>query len=404
METELKDYFENLIEDKMNPYIHYNTYDNAILTENRIPLTEIGQPDKSKCVTENEQFSMLYWKKCFNPSDFAALKYGNFIDCGYQIIIDIVKRINGKEITLDFIKATLYKSYFGLFDKYRDKLINILEIEGKKYLTDQLERKIINLVDFIFSDEYFITNFDLIILMIEFQIPAIIISHKPVFLSLYERRFLILNKSLDESNKEYVFIITSPSRNEHIVNYKLINKIEDNSILISLDELDCNKRDNIIDAIKEYTADIDSFLASYQIKKKTKYQERAHLSELNESLRLEPPVPEKRATESAINPNLLRIKKPKIVKKKGNITRKILSDENITKEKRIIEELITTYTYHEWNKLRKNPSSDIPSHYNQYRALSFPELKKKYGIKLKTKRNRQLLHLEDDDDDDDQEV
>ena len=407
METEVKDYFENLIEDKINPYVHYNTYDNANLIEKRANLSDFEKEDNSECVTEIEKVKMIYWKACFISTDFAALKYYNTSACGYKIIIDIVNRIREKELTIENIKSDLYKLYSNLFLRYKQQIINILETEGKKYLTDQLNMKSINIMDVIYSEEYFITNFDLMILMIYYKIPAILISNKPIFLSLYERRFLILNDTIAEpsiSNSQtaatavtavksntFVFIITSPSRNEHIATYQLINKIEDNRILLSLDELQCNKKKDIELALTEYT-DINTFLGEYQVRKKTKYQERGKISKLNEILSLQaereghPIVPievvKKKTTGKKKTKRFLPLTPPEVDQ-----------DETIDQEKRIIEEIILTYKPVKWNQLRKQPNSELPPQYNPYRGLTILELKQKIGKKqkAKTKKQRPIL-------------
>ena len=381
LETGMKDYFLDLTEDTMNPYVHYNTYDTAKITDNKVLMKEYIERESGDCIKEQEELSVVYWKKCFSPMKYIAFKYTNTKLCGYSIVIDIVKNIQGIDLKIENIKKVLYDTYSDFYKKYESQLIYILETEGKKYLTDQLSKKIINLYDFVESDDFFISNFELMILMVHYNIPSIIISHKNIFLASYEKRFFILYDDIKRKDKSFVFILSSPTRNDYTTNYKLIRQ-KDENILIPLDDMDCNKREEIEQSLREYT-DIDKFLSSFQIKKKTKYVVRGKLSKLSETMPLE--VEGEKSEGELFPTDIFSVSK---TRKMTTLLSKYMKED---KDVELIEKIIREYKPVEWNRQRKLPAADILTEYDAYKKYPIVQLKKMLTEKKRRRNTRKKL-------------
>jgi hypothetical protein len=386
LETGLKDYFVDLTEDTINPYVHYNTYDTAKITD-KVVMKENVERENGDCIKEEEEMSVVYWKKCFSPMKYIAFKYSNTKLCGYRIVIDIVKNIQGIDLTIEKIKKVLYDTYSDFYKKSESQLMYILETEGKKYLTDQLSKKVINLYDFVESDDFFISNFELMILMVHYKIPSIIISHKNIFLTSYEKRFFILYDDAKRKDKSFVFILSSPTRNDYITNYKLIRQ-KDENILVSLDEMDCNKREDIEKALIEYI-DIDKFVSSFQIKKKTKYVVRGKLSKLSETMPLEVEGEKGQGEQGQEEKGEMIPTEISSVSKTRKLTTLLSKYMKEDKDVELIEKIIREYKPVEWNRQRKQP--DILSEYDAYKKYPIVQLKKMLTEKKRKRNTRKKL-------------
>ena len=75
-------------------------------------------------------------------------------------------------------------------NKYFYKIVDILIIEGKKTLGDQVkdEAKLLTFDDFIYTDNYFLTTFDLWLLVTKFEIPTIFISQQFILQTKYTKK------------------------------------------------------------------------------------------------------------------------------------------------------------------------------------------------------------------------
>ena len=89
------------------------------------------------------------------------------------------------------IKKILYQEYSIFLEDFSEQIIDILILEGKKKLGDQVKSGILPFVDFITTDNYFLTTFDLWLLIKKFEIPTIFIS---------------TTKLLETNNKDHFFI------------------------------------------------------------------------------------------------------------------------------------------------------------------------------------------------------
>ena len=150
--------------------------------------------------------------------------------CTFEIIFDIIKNNNPETniLRINQLKEILVEEY-NKYSKDIYKIGHILYSEGKTELAEKLLSGEIKLDIAIMSDNYYITNLDLILIAKHFNLPLILLSSK----SLQENKksFLIINKS---PNDEYYFVLTSPAKADLSSPYKLFY---DKSIRINLNKV-----------------------------------------------------------------------------------------------------------------------------------------------------------------------
>ena len=248
-----QEYFETLNTAVTNKYINYNSYDEVqpILTQvydNTIPSLDhaIGIKNDHSCELKViESITSSVWKKCF-PDNYSEIEYSKKVTdengneeiaktnyCTFAFIIDLIERKTGKKLQINQVKNELFEEYKKYVEKYIDKITNILIIEGKKTLGDQLHAGTLTFSSFIYTDNYFLTPFDLWLLVTKYEIPTIFISQKYILQTKYEKHeFTCYGDNADK----FAFIVIPGLRPENIPKYKLIQS-DKGEVFISLDKL-----------------------------------------------------------------------------------------------------------------------------------------------------------------------
>jgi hypothetical protein len=277
-----QEYFENIVPVIVNKYVKYNSYDeaNPIITQtydnNAIPLIKVLENKNTKKIEkkaeekENEEevknvelqenlnecyklkkISSGIWGKCF-PSKFKENEYNKNYYCTFLIILDLIEKKTGKKINPDEIKNILYKEYTKYLQDFYEQIIDNLILEGKNKLGKKVERKglkvkkdkdMISFDTFIHNSEYFLTIFDIWLLVQKYEIPTIFISSTPKPLEKYTKELFFIGYG--EENDDFVFIIVPGIGEDKIPNFGLIKTIN-NEVFISLDNLlDCEFKNKI---------------------------------------------------------------------------------------------------------------------------------------------------------------
>jgi hypothetical protein len=133
------------------------------------------------------------------------------------------------------------------------QIIDILIVEGKKTLGDQVKAGSLSFANFVYSDNYFLTTFDLWLLVTKFEIPTIFICQKLILQTTKHELIGYTN-----GDNEFAFILIPGFRAENIPSYKIIQSNENESF-ISMEQIensDCaNKIRNAINnkiSIEDY--------------------------------------------------------------------------------------------------------------------------------------------------------
>jgi len=260
-----QEYFDGLVPVVVNKYVTNNSYDEVepVITQlydNTFTLPT-NVPDMN-CTSILNKIASAVWSKCF-PKAYKEISYSSNAYCTFQCIIDIIEKKTKQVKSIIDIKHELYKEYkIHLDNGQRDKIVDILTLEGKKMLGDQVKAQTLMFDDFIYASNYFLTPLDLWVLVNKYQIPTIFISSKNILQTNYANHEFVGYSTPDYMNGAYVFIVIPGLKNEQVPEFKLIID-ESNNYFIPINKLQDDCIDNIRQAfdnkvsIHEY---LDTFI------------------------------------------------------------------------------------------------------------------------------------------------
>ena len=279
-----QEFFENLIPSEINRYAKYNTYDTAepIISQayrKEIELDDVINPYHVRdCVkSEPNNIKSIYWRKCF-PDNFKEIEYTGSNYCSLYLIIDLVKEIHKKILTVEKVKDELIEIYSKLTDNFTnqdriDKIIDVLREEAQ-FDANQLQDGTMNFEQMIIQYGFVAVNFDLWLLLVNYKIPSIFISSKKIPETRFNYNEFVCYTEADV--KEYVFILSPAMYRRQIKifpEYKLIVNGKDINIDINvLEQSVCFN--NIVNAINNYISVEDYLDVIFQKDIKTKYKPR----------------------------------------------------------------------------------------------------------------------------------
>jgi hypothetical protein len=334
-----QEYFESLIPAVMNKYNKFSSYDEVEpaktqVYDNLITSldTTIERKNELICQTTiKDSITSSIWKLCF-PDNYKEIIYDKNNICTFQIIIDLIERNIGEKFSISQIKNQLFDEYKKYLPLYMDKIVDILILEGKKTLGDQVQSGTLSFSNLIYTDNYFLTTFDLWLLVVKYKIPTIFISQKTILQTKYEN-----HEFFGYGNREddFAFIIIPGFRPENIPSYKLILNNQ-NEFFISLDKLNINCVERIYNAM-DNSIKIEDYLQSFMKPKKTFYIKKkpgiiieSDSEDNNPKEKEKPKVQRKKkiiieqdTPEEKENKNIKKqISKKNIVKEKKSVTKK----------------------------------------------------------------------------------
>ena len=264
------EYFDNLVSGRANKYMINNTFDNTNPSNafiNNVPLEieEIVQ-NKDVDIVEHEigKISSLFWRTKF-PSSSMENKYPPTKNASFQFIIDIIQRAKNVLLDENNLREDLVELYAMYSDKYKSKLANIWIDQGKKLYGNKVHRGVYDFKHAIMDINYNLTNIDLWMLLVKYEIPSMFISSPPslVIETNYNKNVFVTYK--DVNVNQYVFI-------HEIVNYTEVGSYRviehDDDIMIDLDSI--QDKTVIDEALQEYVT-IEHFISVYELRNKTKY-------------------------------------------------------------------------------------------------------------------------------------
>ena len=261
-----QEYFETLVPGTTNKYIKYNTYDevepnltqiyDAVFDPNKKMEEESNKNNENgelcNKIVKNKITSGI-WKECFSEK-YKEVEYGKYHICTFNFMIDLIEKKINKKLSISEIKNELYNEYKKYLLEYQNKIVDILMIEGKKTLGDQVRSESLSFSSFIYTDNYFLTTMDIWLLVQKYQIPTIFICQKTILQTDYNKNVFV---GFGEENDDFIFIILPVFNSESIPNFKIVEN-DEGSCFISINKLNEECLDRIRDAfvnkksIKEY--------------------------------------------------------------------------------------------------------------------------------------------------------
>ena len=222
------EYFKDLIQKETNPYLNEknsNTYDTAqpmkssVDYSNKIILEEDELiQDEIKCEEKTpKKFESLVWsKEVFKNKKTIELTYNASKDknnniCSFELILDLIKTnlsasggdydAYGASLTKENLKELLideYEKFIENKNKYKAELLDVLKLEGKKLMVNQILTRQITFEEMIQSADYYATILDMWLLAERFNVPIVFISST----KLVENDELNLVTKIQETTKE----------------------------------------------------------------------------------------------------------------------------------------------------------------------------------------------------------
>ena len=268
-----QEYFESLVPAITNKYTKYLSYDEvqpikSQVYDNTIQSLDhaIGRKNEVECEKNTKEIiKSSIWKSCF-PDNFSEITYGKNNVCTFDFIIDLIERRTGNKLTINQIKNHLYDEYKSYLGNYINKILDILIIEGKKTLGDQVYSGTLSFSNLIYTDNYFLTLLDLWLLVVKYQIPTIFISQKTILQTKYEKHEFLGYGTRDD---DFAFIVVPGFRPENVPSYKLILNNEGNAF-ISLNKLNSDCVERLYETI-ENPINISEYLQNFVKPKTTSY-------------------------------------------------------------------------------------------------------------------------------------
>ena len=275
-----QEFFEGLVSSNKSKFAKYNSYDttNPIKSQpyvNEYSMDAIINPHElNECERSTiGKIESVYWRKCF-PTGYKEKTYYGLNDCTFNIVIDIIANVKGEKVEIDKLRSILNDEYYRLTKGFTNKqsiqkIADILSEEGKKIFADQLVQQILSFTEMVYTYSYFITNFDLWVLLSYFKIPSIFISNVNIPETRYnEKQFVVYT---EDTSDEYIFIVTPGLREKNVPEYGIIITDRD-QMLVNYDvfkqDSDCTNKLN--DAIRAYVS-IDEYLNVYKRDNKYRY-------------------------------------------------------------------------------------------------------------------------------------
>ena len=268
-----QEYFENLIPMVSNKYIHQNSYDNVepIITQiydNKVPSLDhaIGRNNEIVChKNAKKRITSSIWKPFF-PETYTEVEYSKYNYCTFDFIIDLIEKHTGQKTNINQIKNELIEEYKKYLDKYFDKIVDILILEGKKTLGDQVRAGKLSFSNFIYTDNYFLTTFDLWLLVTKYKIPTIFICQKWILQTNYNAHEFV---GYGDEEDSFAFIIIPGFRPENVPGYKIVQTDRD-QIFVPISELN-NEGREVIKTLIQNKISIEKYLEEFTFPKKTNY-------------------------------------------------------------------------------------------------------------------------------------
>ena len=150
--------------------------------------------------------------------------------CRYELLLNIIKHNDNTSSinTINKIKEILIEKYN--LDKSLNGIVKTFITQNKKLMAIKLYNKKVTLETTIMSDNYYISDYDIILLAEKLKLPIILLTSKKFKEN--NKSILVLNKS---DKKNYYFIEVLPSKKDIPNAYRLF--IFENNILINQESL-----------------------------------------------------------------------------------------------------------------------------------------------------------------------
>lgn len=161
----------------------------------------------------------------------------------------------------------MYRNYTN---RYKIKIADILIQQGKKTFGSYIKSGSLLVEHMLFTEGYYLTNMDLWLLLDHYQIPSILVSHKPLLETGYNAKEFVFYVDVDDPfSQKYVFIVSSAIKTEMPPSYGYIEYKGHPNMSIEEDLKDSCK-DDILSSISDSVL-IETYIEDFKPILSTKY-------------------------------------------------------------------------------------------------------------------------------------
>jgi hypothetical protein len=174
-----QEFFENLNAYPKNKYINNDNFFNATPNKTQkynnqqdydLIMNKTEDININDCIETQTTIKNSMLKKYFKD-DYNQIDYKNSKNCTFKLVNDILNTSK----TIVEIKQELLEQY-KLYFEHSDKIIDILIIEGKEKSGKMILKNNLSFENYLLSDEYYLTVFDLWLLVEKYNLNVIFLS------------------------------------------------------------------------------------------------------------------------------------------------------------------------------------------------------------------------------------
>ena len=158
----------------------------------------------------------------FFPSKYYEIVYDDTFNCGFSMILDLIKLLKKKTKTVEEIKNDLIYEYNILISNNSENMKRVFLDNNRNQFVKSLKNGT-DIATLINMPDFYISITDLWILCIKYNMPVILLSPNPR--GLRENNKMLLPLQISEDSN-YVFIISDSPRTDKPHKYSIVSKSE----------------------------------------------------------------------------------------------------------------------------------------------------------------------------------
>jgi len=180
-------------------------------------------------------------------------------DCTFDILLTLIKNTvdNDDEITVKEIKQLLIQKYSSIRDVNFEELVNLLHYYGYPQVK-LFEKGEISIEDIIMSKDYYVNNFDILLVSNNYNIPIVLVNAK----TFVDNNSSYLSLNVNENEKK-CYVIRTPNFYKYKMNvpkYRLFIDKHNNCLLdinkfpeVSIQNEILKQNNNLKNLLEKYT-------------------------------------------------------------------------------------------------------------------------------------------------------
>ena len=183
--------------------------------------------------------------------------YNRSVSIFFDILLTLIRNTIDSEITVNEIKQILVQRYSSMRDTKFKELVNLLHYYGYSQVK-LFEKGEISIEDIIMNKDYYVNNFDILLISNNYNIPVVLVNAK----SFAENNSSYLALNVKENEKK-CFVVRTPNFYKYKMNipkYRIFVDKHNNCLLdinkfpeVSIQNEIMKQNNNLDDILQKYT-------------------------------------------------------------------------------------------------------------------------------------------------------